>query len=231
MRKRGGIFTSLRRSAKHGFTSSRRSAEHGFTSSRRSAEHGFTLIELLAAMVAGSLILATLSWTLATLGRELGAAKSAEPRNLVNAAAPILVGLIEQAYPTQKDEPTFVAGTREMEFMTTPPASLGAVGPVRATLSVRPANGGDALYASFAPADAGAYFPAAARQERLLAEGYRSIRFDYLLQDDKHKELPPRLVTIILADAKGRATRIAAAPRLTAGGDCRFDPVSMTCRR
>ena len=51
------------RSAQQGFTPSRRSAQQGFTPSWRSAQQGFTLVELLAAMIAGSLILATLSCT------------------------------------------------------------------------------------------------------------------------------------------------------------------------
>jgi prepilin-type N-terminal cleavage/methylation domain-containing protein len=208
-----------------------RKSETGFARPWRSAEHGFTLIELLAAMVAGSLILATLSWTLASLGRELRTSSRTEPRQHLSAAAPVLTGLIEQAHPTAQGEPPIVTRAREMAFVTAPPASLGAVGPVRATLSVRSQNGGDALYATFRPADPSAPFPAAARGERLLAEGYRSIRFDYLVPADKDKNLPPGLVTISLTDRQGRTTRLAAAPRLTAGGDCRFDPISMTCRR
>lgn len=196
-----------------------------------SAEHGFTLVELLAAMVAGSLILATLSWTLATLGRELGASKLAEPRHQLDAAAPMLTGLIEQMQPVHGNDRKYVARPRDMEFVTSPPAALGAVGAVRASLEVRRERKGDSLYARFAPQEASDNFPTAARSERLLAEGYRSIGFDYLMPPRGEEGLPPKLVTISLTDSGGRTTRIAAAPRLTAGGDCRFDPVSMTCRR
>jgi prepilin-type N-terminal cleavage/methylation domain-containing protein len=204
---------------------------NGFTSSRLSAEQGFTLIELLAAMVAGSLILATLSWTLASLGRELTVSRRAEPRQQLSAASPVLANLIAQAHPAAKGQPKIVALPQRLEFVTTPPASLGAVGAIRTILSVRRQQSGEALYARFTPADPSAPFPEAARSERPLVEGYRSIRFDYVMPAERDVGLPPRLVTISLTDAEGRTSRLAAAPRLTAGGDCRFDPVSMACRR
>jgi prepilin-type N-terminal cleavage/methylation domain-containing protein len=203
----------------------------GFGASGRSTEHGFTLIELLVAMVAGSLLLATLSWTLATLGRELRSSQRAEPRQRLDAVAPVLANLIEQTLPTAKDERAIVARPQRLVFVTMPPAALGATGPVRATLSVRPHQAGEALYARFEPAAAAAAFPAAARAERRLIEGYRHIRFDYALAPKEEAGLPPKLVTISLSDAEGRSVRLAAAPRLNSSGACRFDPISMTCRR
>ena len=192
---------------------------------------GFTLIELLVAMVAGSLLLATLTWTLASLGRELTSSRRAEPLQQMNAVAPVLANLIEQAFPTAKGERRIVAEPRRLTFVTAPPAALGATGPVRATLSVQAEKGGEALFARFEPADPAAAFPAAARTDRRLIHGYRQIRFGYLMPAEKDSGLPPRLVTIGLVDRAGRIVRIAAAPRLTTSGDCRFDPVSMTCRR
>ena len=205
-------------------------AEQGFTSSRRPTEDGFTLIELLAAMVAGSLVLATLSWTLTTLGRELRASNDAEARQRLFAAAPVLVRLIEQAQPTAKDEQPIAAESRRLSFVTTPPAALGDAGAVRVELSVRNGAQGESLHARFEDADRRSRLPAAAT-ERALLEDYRSIRFAYELPEEKESGLPPRLVTILLTDRAGRTSRVAAAPRLTSAGDCRFDPISMTCRR
>ena len=205
--------------------------EQGFTSSWRSAQQGFTLVELLAAMIAGSLILATLSWTLASLGRELRASTLAEPRQRLSDVAPALIRLIEQAQPTAKDEAKIAAGPKRLAFTTSPPAALGASGAVRAELIVRGGQEGEGLYARFAPADPRTALPAGAAEELALAEGYRAISFDYRMPKDADAGLPPRLVTISLTDDKGRITRLAAAPRLTAAGDCRFDPVSMACRR
>ena len=210
---------------------SRRSAEHGFTPSRRSAEHGFTLVELLVALVAGSMLLASLSWTLTSLGRELRASRLAEPAARADATGPVLAGLIEQMFPTAKDEPAIITEPRRLGFLTAPPAALGAVGPVRASLDVRDRPDGQALYLRLEPADPAAPFPAAAREARPLVEGYRSIRFAYRLADPKAEGMPPRLVTLSLVDRRGRISRIAATPRITSVGDCRFDPISMTCRR
>jgi prepilin-type N-terminal cleavage/methylation domain-containing protein len=222
---------SARGSAQQGFDSSLGSAQQGFESSRGSAQQGFTLVELLVALVAGSMLLASLTWTLSTLGRELEAARLAEPRERLDSAAPIITGLIEQILPAAKDEAPVLAEARRFVFLATPPASLGAVGPVRVTLEVRGAAGGQSLLARFAPVDPSAPFPAAARADLPLMEGYRSIRFDYVMGDPREKSLPPRLVAINLVDGRGRPARIVAAPRLTASGDCRFDPISMTCRR
>lgn len=216
---------------RNGFTPLWGSAEHGFTPMWGSAEHGFTLVELLVAMVAGSMLLASLTWTLSTLGRELAASRQAEPRQRLAAAAPMLVNLIERTVPPASDQPAIVAEPRRLAFVTMPPAALGAVGPVRATLTVRGDAGGDSLHARFAPLEATAGFPAAALSDRPLLEKYRSIGFDYRLPAADDPRPLPRLVTIRLVDREGRSTSIAAAPRITAGGDCRFDPVSMTCRR
>lgn len=197
---------------------------------RNPAETGFTLIELLAAMVAGSMLLASLSWTLASLGRELRATQEAKPRQRLAAAAPILTSLIEQMMPPTKNEAAIVADPRRLVFVTSPPAALGEAGPVRATLSVRPDAPGESLYLRFEPADGWAAFPPAARTERPLLRHYRQIRFEYRMPD-KEDGLPPRLVTIRLIEQGGGAARLAAAPRVTTSGDCRFDPVSMACRR
>jgi prepilin-type N-terminal cleavage/methylation domain-containing protein len=193
--------------------------------------NGFTLIELLVAMVAGSMLLASLTWTLSSLGRELAASRQAEPRQRLAASAPMLVNLIEQIAAPASDQPATAAEPRRLSFVTTPPLALGSVGPVRATLSVRADADGDSLYARFAPLEAAAGFPAAALSDRPLLENYRSISFEYRMPAANDPRLLPRLVTIRLVDREGRSTRIAAAPRIAAGGDCRFDPVSMTCRR
>ena len=195
------------------------------------AQQGFTLVELLAAMIAGSLILATLSWTVSSLARELRASTLAEPRQRLSDVAPALTRLIEQAQPTAKDETKIAAGPKRLAFTTAPPAALGATGAIRAELIVRAAQGGEGLYARFAPADPRAMLPAGAAEELALVEGYRSINFAYEMPKDADAGLPPRLVRISLTDKSGRTTRLTAAPRLTAAGDCRFDPVSMACRR
>ena len=133
------------------------------TPSRRSAEHGFTLVELLVALVAGSMLLASLSWTLTSLGRELRASRLAEPTARADAAAPVLAGLIEQMFPAGKDEAAIVAEPRHLAFATLPPAALGAVGPVRATLDIRDGSSGQALYARFEPRSMSSRAPTARR--------------------------------------------------------------------
>ena len=207
------------------------SDQQGFTPSGSSTEQGFTLVELLVALVAGSMLLASLSWTLTSLGRELRVSRLAETAARADAAAPVVAGLIEQMFPDAKDETAILAEPTRLAFATMPPAALGAVGPVRATFDIRGQADGQALYASFEPVDPAAPFPAAAREARPLVEGYKQIRFDYRLADPPDQGMPPRLVTLSLVDRNGRLTRVAATPRMNSSGDCRFDPISMTCRR
>lgn len=193
--------------------------------------NGFTLVELLAAMVAGSLLLATLGWCVATLGRELKSSARLEAGHRLDDAAPALAGLIERMLPGFAGGEAIVAEPSRLVFVTAPPAALAASGPVRIALSVRAFEGREALYARFEPADAGAPFAAAARAERRLAEGYGAIRFDYALADPGEEGVPPKLVTISFSDPAGRTVRLAAAPRFNGSANCRFDPGAMTCRR
>jgi prepilin-type N-terminal cleavage/methylation domain-containing protein len=195
------------------------------------SQRGFTLIELLVAMVAGSFLLASLSWTLMSLGRELTVSRMSQSRQELAAVAPIVAGLIDQAMPRGRDEPPIITEPRRLVFITAPPAALGAVGPIRATLTVQSDVQGESLHARFEPVDPVMRFPQEARAERVLIRHYRQIRFDYRMATDKESGLPPRLVTISLVDREGRPARFAATPRLTTSGDCRFDPISMTCRR
>jgi prepilin-type N-terminal cleavage/methylation domain-containing protein len=188
-------------------------------------QSGFTLIELLVAMVAGSLLLATLSWSVATLGRELKASQHVGSGRTLARVAPPLSGLVEQMLPAYAGGEEIVAGPKRLAFTTAPPAALGASGPVRAILSVRSYRGGEALFAAFELSD-GMLVP-----EQRLTDPYGEIGFAYARADGAIEGLPPKLVTISFADRDGRIARLAAAPRFNRAADCRFDPESMTCSR
>lgn len=192
--------------------------------------NGFTLVELLVAMVAGSFLLISLSWAVASLGRELRQSRTIETRDRVAAIAPALTALVEQALPTSPGTEPIVVEVDKLAITTAPPDALGSVGPVRLSFLVRKASNLAGLYARFDPADKEAPLPKGAGVEITLIRDQRDIRFEYVRAAGRDARLPPQLVTITFTGQDGRSTRLSMTPRLNSSGDCRFDPISMTCR-
>jgi prepilin-type N-terminal cleavage/methylation domain-containing protein len=186
-------------------------------------EQGFTLVELLAALVAGSFLLVAIGWSLSSLIRLLpDDAAEARARHLA-ALAPRLEAMLEQMSPIG-----FAGEAKRLSAGVPPPMAAGPVGPVQMTLSVRREAEGESLHARFEPVARDVRWPAAAREQRLLG-GFRSIRFQFERAEGTVERALPRLVTLSLDDGT-RVRRISASPRLDSDGSCRFDPVSMTCR-
>lgn len=193
-------------------------------------EAGFTLVELLAAMVAGALLLASLGWTVSSLGQELGRSRDADVKGDAAATAALLVTMLEQAYPVAKDGSGFEGRGDGLTALVPPPMAAGNAGPMRLTLRVGPAGGGQGLFARLDPVQPGSTFPAPLAEERLLLGGYREIRFDYSVQPPGMPPRLPRLIVLTLIGGDGAVRRISAVPRIDSDGRCRFDPVSMACR-
>ena len=193
-------------------------------------EAGFTLVELLAAMVAGAMLLVSLGWTVSTLARELGRSRAADAKGDAAAAATLLVGMLEQAHPVAADGSGFEGRAGGLTALVPPPMAAGDAGPMRLTLRVGAGGGGEALFARLAPVQPGSAFPAALSAERMLLGGYRSIRFDYSGGAPGSPPRLPRLIALTLTAADGSVRRISAVPRIDSDGRCRFDPVSMACR-
>lgn len=191
--------------------------------------NGFTLVELLAAMVAGSFLLASLSWTVSTLARRLPVKADTIRDQQLEAVAPAIVQMLEQAAPPSGGKKSFSGDARGLSAIVPPPMSAAGSGPLRLSLRVGAAGGGEGLYAAFAPIDPAAPFPPEAAGERLLAGGFRSIGFEYVESRQPQPRLP-RLISLRFTSPDGDIRRITATPRLDSDGSCRFDPISMTCR-
>lgn len=193
-------------------------------------EAGFTLVELLAAMVAGAMLLVSLSWTVSSLGRELGRSRAADSEGDAAATAALVVAMLEQAYPVGGDGSGFEGRPDGLTALVPPPMAAGEAGPMRLTLRTRSVADGAALFARIEPVQPGPAFPAALSGERRLLGGYRSIAFDYSAQPAGAPPRLPRLIALTLTAADGTVRRISAVPRIDSDGRCRFDPVSMACR-
>ncbi|HEY0087133.1 MAG TPA: type II secretion system protein [Allosphingosinicella sp.] len=189
---------------------------------------GFTLIELLAAMTAGSLLLVTLSVSVAQLGMQLSRKPDVQAARL-EAFAPVFRSLLEQAQPGEKDT-GFVGSAKGLRALVEPPMAAALAGPMRLDLAVRPDATGEALHLLLTPLAPGAALPSAATSDRIVAEGFRSIRFTYAAKPSGAAAGLPKLITIAFETTDQKVRSLSAAPRIDSGGTCRFDPISMACR-
>lgn len=189
--------------------------------------NGFTLVELLVAMVAGSLLLVSLSWMLGSVTHILKASPKDKVTAQVGDLAPALTRLIEQIPPLDKEVPPASISADAMRFATSPPQALGADGLMTVTLKTEPQGDGLALVGEFEGERQGQPW----QRRDILAHGFSAIGFDARWPVAPGAPKLPSLVTIRFATRDGETARIVATPRLTGGGPCHFDPISMTCRR
>jgi len=193
-------------------------------------ENGFTLVELLAALVAGSLLLAAISWVVGSLGREL----HARPRDAAVAAlttiTPALTTMLERAGLPDKAGNGFTAERSRLTATVPPPDALEAVGPLTLTITAERTRRGEGLMMTLAAVDPMVHLPASVVGPRLLADGFTGIDFEYVHGDDAATPQLPRLILIRFTDAARAVRTIAVEPRINADGRCQFDLISLACR-
>lgn len=192
-------------------------------------EQGFTLVEVLFALVAGSLLLVVLGWAIRGLEDQFRRHQAISDTEKVDAIASFLTSEVGRALPPATGA-AFVGEATTLTLTVPPPRALGATGPVRLALSVRDDKAGKALVARFAPAAAGQALAPAAQQPVLLAEGFRDIRFDYLRRATDPPTALPRLITLQFTSQDGTVLPLGVEPRLTMAADCVFDPIAQSCR-
>jgi prepilin-type N-terminal cleavage/methylation domain-containing protein len=195
-----------------------------------SRQAGFTLVEMLFALVAGSLLLITLGWAIRGLEDQYRRHAGISATEKLEAIAPFVDAEIARALPPANGG-AFAGNEAALELTGPPPKALGAMGPLRLTLSVVAESSGKALVARFAPMTAEQSLPASATQPVTLAEGFRDIRFSYLRRSTDDATMLPRLVTLQFQDQSGTILPLGVEPRITMGADCVFDPIAQACRR
>ena len=190
-----------------------------------SDQRGFTLVEVLAALVVGGLLLAALSALLSNLSKDLHADERRDELAQVETIAPILKTLLESAIP-QADDAESQLTLRHMALTVAPPQAFAGAGPLRLDLDVERTATGDALVASLTPADKTDQPPAVANRH-LLAQGFKHIAFESSEPDETDAPSP---LKIMFQPQKGDPLNIVAEPRLSSDASCHFDPISMSCR-
>jgi prepilin-type N-terminal cleavage/methylation domain-containing protein len=193
-------------------------------------EQGFTLVELLVAMVAGSFLLASLSWAIAMLGRDLKVDTDASVSGEIARITPMLKSMLESAALPMADGSGFEGTPTGLVATVPPPRSTGSTGSMRLTLRVAASSKGHDLVARLAPLDLTAQWPATMAADNILATGFDDIRFEYRQRDMSDGPRLPALIVIIFTRGAAQA-RIAIAPWITASGSCHFDPISLECRK
>lgn len=193
-------------------------------------DDGFTLVELLAALVAGSLLLAALSWVVSSLGRELHAPSRDAAVSTIAAITPALIGLLERAGLPDSEGNGFVGEADRLIAVVPPPDALGPVGPLTLTLVAERTRRGEGLAITLASVDPAVRLPTVVTGSRLLADGFAAIDFEYVRGHDDGPSRLPRLILIRFTDGRRAVRTIAIKPRITADGRCQFDLIALACR-
>ena len=192
-------------------------------------ENGFTLVEVLFALVAGSLLLVTLGWAIRQLEDQFLRHQAPSGAEKVERIASLLVGEVGRALPPATGA-AFSGSAERLVVSVPPPRALGAIGPVQLALDVVTRSHGKALVASVSPALADQHLPAAATQPVTLVDGFRDIRFAYLRRATDLPTALPRLITFQFVDDHGTLLPVGVEPHLTMAASCIFDVIGQTCR-
>lgn len=192
--------------------------------------NGFTLVELLAAMVAGSLLLVAVGAATGSLTKEARKGEAEKDATKLARVAPVLDRLVTSLQPGESDDPGIDISTKSLSGDITPPDALGSVGTVHMALDVKHDAGGDALVLTLTPSDPAMPLPGVASQPIKLVEGFRSISFDARGVSTQAYDPSDGPIVMHFDSARGSDRTLAFNPKVTTSGTCRFDPISLACR-
>lgn len=186
-------------------------------------EEGFTLVEMLVALVAGGLLLASLGWLTGMFGHEVRSAARNDGFGQLAEIAPSLTSLLETIRPADGTG-KLDADEAHLTGQVDPPLSRAGSGPMRLDLAVVRDRDGEALDLKLSGSDT----QADAETERRLVHGFKAITID--VQQAEPAGGASRLITVGFTTPTGESWDLVVEPRLNAVGGCRFDPISMACR-
>lgn len=199
----------------------------------RHAQAGFTLVELLAVLLVGALLLVSLGGMIATFGQQAHLsdddAKRIEDTTQTEA---VLRRLVESASPGLQ---RFSGTPAQATMIVAAPHAIVNRGSVRLTLAFDRQAG--ALTARFAPLGR-APLPTFAQAPVVLFDKVQGAHFRYTGKQEFVRRTAsdwpltaarPSLIELTLEPMEGDPYTIVFTPRVQADGACGFDTVSLGC--
>lgn len=189
-------------------------------------EHGFTLVELLAALLAGSILLVVLSSAVGSAGKALATDRADTVGSEIADAALFLRARLETS---ARAEGGYIEDDR-LAVVTSPPDALGAIGPVRLELAVEDSTRDKRLVGRFVPVASDQRLPAFAAQPFTILGGMHAISIESIPDPSPASVRPAQQISFLLETQGGNKRTLVINPVLTSDGRCVFDPVSLACR-
>jgi len=186
-------------------------------------EKGFTLVETLAALVVGAMLLGSISWVISGLTRDLTVAEVSDQTREISQASVILNRILSSARFTDQDGNNLARSNNFLTFEMPAPDALRQSGYVRAALSSEQSAGGRALFVEFPDTN----FP----KSRIL-DGVKSVSLEFVEKDDQSKpgSFLRKIKVSILVEAGNEPHLINIHPKIDSVGACIFDVISQRCR-
>ncbi len=186
-------------------------------------EKGFTLIEILVALVAGGLLLGSISWVIAGLSDDLKATEQWDQDLQISITANLLDDILKDARFSDASSRPLSRSRRTLEFLMQAPLSLGKQGYLEAQLIVERDAKGENLKL---------LLPGQELPEAILLSDMKDIELRY--EVNANEDGSPaflKKIEIAISDQSGSEPQtIVVRPRVNAVGACIFDLISQRCR-
>ncbi len=187
-------------------------------------ERGFTLVETLVALIAGGLLLGSISWVIAGLSDDLKATEQLDKEFQLSSAVIVLDDVLADGRFLDASSRALSRSSQALEFQMLAPLSIGKRGYVNARLVVERSRNGENLTLQW---------PGQGLPETILLSGMKDIELRYEVDTNDNDGAPAFLkkIEFAVADHTGSEMQILSVrPRINAVGACIFDLISQRCR-
>lgn len=186
-------------------------------------EKGFTLVEILVALVAGGLLLGSISWVIAGLSDDLKATEKWDQDLQISTTASLLDDILTDARFSDASSRPLSRSRRKLAFQMQAPLSIGRQGYVEAQLVVEHDAKGENLKL---------LLPGQELPEAILLSDMKDIKLHYEVNaNDDGSPAFLKKIEIAISDQSGSEPQtLSIRPRVNAVGACIFDLISQRCR-
>lgn len=187
-------------------------------------ERGFTLVETLVSLIAGGLLLGSISWIIAGLSDDLKTTEELDQELQISDAADLLEDILADGRFLNASSEPLSRSSQVLQFQMLAPLSIGKRGYVDARLMVERSSSGESLKL---------HWPGQELPQTILLSGMQDIELRYEVDTSENGGAPTFLkkVEIAVTDQIGSEMQtLTVRPRINAVGACVFDLISQRCR-